>query len=128
VTQIILRGAAGLVALAAVAAVVAALIGLLRTAAQKRLAELCAPAEEYERLGQFEEACYAYAQIAAGRRNHPAAVRVRHLWQEHGPFTFEAIHERMLREYCDRCESCGEGYHRGVLHSIRRIVGVDGPP
>jgi hypothetical protein len=107
----------------AVIAVAVGAIWLLKDSPE-RIARLLEHAREAERNGKFEEACYSYAILEAARspERQAAAEKVRLLWREHGPFTFDDIGEEMRSEYCSRSQSCGEGYHRGIVGDVRRIL------
>jgi hypothetical protein len=88
---------------------------------------LLAHAREAEQDSRHEDACYHYAILAAvgGAESREWADKVRALWREHGPFTFESKGEEMRSGYCSKSESCGEGCHRGVVGDVQRILGRD---
>ena len=113
---------------------ISAVLGLwavraLRRQEATRARRLLDEAEAYERDAEYEKACYHYAIAAMawhpGRRR--CSERVRTLWDQHGPFTFEDSGAEMRATYCSCCESCGEGYHIGVVREVRRIIDVRQP-
>jgi hypothetical protein len=112
----------GLVVL--VGAVLALLAAVISASQRRRLEKLRKAAAEYERVGQYEDACYHYAMAAGGRVRHPLADEVRRLWHDHGPLSFEARGHAMALEYCEHDKSCGEGYHQIVLQDVRKIIKV----
>ena len=80
-------------------------------------------ARKYEDLQQYEDACYSYAcAIGQGARDQTCKDKIKHLYKTYGPFTFEKQLERMKKEYCSCCESCGEGFHIGVVKDIKKII------
>ena len=80
-------------------------------------------AAKYENTHEYEHACYSYAcAIVQGAQDQRYKERIQHLYKVHGPFTFKRQLEKMKKEYCSNCESCGEGYHAGVVKIIEDII------
>ena len=72
-------------------------------------------------MQDYESACFSYAcAIGQGARGKEYKRKIQNLHQEHGPFTFERQLSKMKKEYCDCCESCGEG---AMSTRIREING-----
>ncbi|MCK5077094.1 MAG: hypothetical protein KAR38_11995, partial [Calditrichia bacterium] len=53
--------------------------------------------------------------ICRGAREQKYKDKIRDLNKKYGPFTFYKQLDKMKKEYCDCCESCGEGYHISVV-------------
>ena len=82
-----------------------------------------ADAKKYEDEQDYEGACFSYAcAYGQGARGKEYKRKIKYLYQEHGPFTFERQLSKLKKEYCDCCESCGEGYHSIVIKDIQKIL------
>ena len=80
-------------------------------------------AKSYDAKERYEDACYSYAcAVERGLRAPQYNERIRYLVRTYGPFSFGNQLERMKKEYCHSCESCGEGYHVGIVDLVKRIV------
>ncbi len=78
-------------------------------------------ASHYEKEGDYEAACYFYAEaLSAGHNKQFCRGKMLELWKEHGPFDFKKQLEEAKAE-C-RYESCGEGAYSLTVSDIHRIV------
>jgi hypothetical protein len=78
-------------------------------------------ASNYEKEGDYEAACYFFAEaLSAGHNKQFCRGKILELWKEHGPFEFK----RQLEEAKAACryESCGEGAHSLTVSDIQKIV------
>jgi hypothetical protein len=100
----------------------AAIFYLAHRSQRRRVQAAWDRAAEHERNGRHADACYDYALAAAGGLGELTAERVRALWSEHGPLSFDEIGEKMRATYCEY-ESCGEGFHQGTLEIVGGILG-----
>ena len=90
---------------------------------EKGMKLLLAEAEEYESCQDYEGACYSYAcAITQGAKDPKYKEKIKTLVKEYGPFTFEKQLENMKEEFCSCSDSCGEGYHVGIIELIEKIV------
>lgn len=83
-------------------------------------------AEVFEKNNDYESACYFYAcAIDQGEKDAIYKYRINELYKQYGPFNFNKQLARMKKEFCNCCESCGEGYHIGIVKIINNIIEKD---
>lgn len=89
----------------------------------KGIKMLIEEAQAFEAQKKYEDACYSYAgAIDQGEDDKNIRNKVRGLYKTYGSFKFEQQLERMKKEYCSSCESCGEGYHIHIVNLINKIA------
>jgi len=83
--------------------------------------KLFAEAAALEKYGDFEAACYKYAETAKeGTKRKTCLRKIRQISRERGPFDYKKM-ERKNRHKFD-CDGCSFAYHSEILYFIKEAL------